>query len=509
MDSKKWAKGPDWIVAKPIINRLYKDEQRTLKEVMAIMEMEHNFHATPKMYKTRLKEWGISKTVKSTEVVAALQTLENYQAVGKSSQVTIHGKEIDLEFVRNYIKRNKSRIKRLDVGEAAISLALGTNNKPPRPRVGLGYDRPAEELLSTMAVYVDGAFSGKQWFVDVDGSCRSRKGGRGNFFLLDLWDRLDIASKLMAESAEVDLVRMLDPAFGYLDDIIREEDPRSVPFLMSCFEVLRYRGRVDLMGLFLRYTAQLSARMLGGKHPQSRIWKQCLEMYDEEHQQLLGRLYMLLLDSYQKQDQRSAELEIGAYNDYCEAVLEQLDYETQEGTIRQQLRRIENEHLGKQSVELAFLRHRHCTALKNLRLQQGRHKEAEEAMDGLRKYGREYGDWDGALALQNRGDVRLEVGDLQGAEWFYRAASLLVNNNSLFRDEGWANSVFEGLEKTLLGQGKVGEAAEVRNARQERIAKLEAKKIGAEVAQKLAESQRNWMTETQQRRPQGLNEEKR
>ena len=43
---RKWAKAPDWLAAMPTIKKLYKDERRTLKEVMTIMEKDHNFYAT-------------------------------------------------------------------------------------------------------------------------------------------------------------------------------------------------------------------------------------------------------------------------------------------------------------------------------------------------------------------------------------------------------------------------------------------------------------------------------
>lgn len=44
--AKVWAKAEDWERVKPLIKCMYKDESRTLKEVMAIMEKEHHFFAT-------------------------------------------------------------------------------------------------------------------------------------------------------------------------------------------------------------------------------------------------------------------------------------------------------------------------------------------------------------------------------------------------------------------------------------------------------------------------------
>jgi hypothetical protein len=43
---KRWAEAKDWGTALPMIQKLYTDEKKTLKEVMAIMEQEHQFYAT-------------------------------------------------------------------------------------------------------------------------------------------------------------------------------------------------------------------------------------------------------------------------------------------------------------------------------------------------------------------------------------------------------------------------------------------------------------------------------
>ncbi|KAG8156936.1 hypothetical protein KVR01_013158 [Diaporthe batatas] len=62
---RRWAESGDWDPVRPLITRMYKVEGRSLKEVMRIMETEHQFLATPKMYKKRIKDWAIDKNHKS------------------------------------------------------------------------------------------------------------------------------------------------------------------------------------------------------------------------------------------------------------------------------------------------------------------------------------------------------------------------------------------------------------------------------------------------------------
>lgn len=42
----KWATPEEWMAVKPIIRKMYLDENVPLKDVMAIMETQHNFHGT-------------------------------------------------------------------------------------------------------------------------------------------------------------------------------------------------------------------------------------------------------------------------------------------------------------------------------------------------------------------------------------------------------------------------------------------------------------------------------
>jgi hypothetical protein len=43
---RRWAEAGDWDAVRPLITRMYKLEGKPLKEVMRIMETEHQFLAT-------------------------------------------------------------------------------------------------------------------------------------------------------------------------------------------------------------------------------------------------------------------------------------------------------------------------------------------------------------------------------------------------------------------------------------------------------------------------------
>ncbi|KAI1738033.1 Clr5 domain-containing protein [Xylaria scruposa] len=60
-----WAHAEDWDKHRTVITELYINQKTKLKDVMRIMTEEYKFCATIKMYKTRLKKWGLAKNKRS------------------------------------------------------------------------------------------------------------------------------------------------------------------------------------------------------------------------------------------------------------------------------------------------------------------------------------------------------------------------------------------------------------------------------------------------------------
>ena len=268
------------------------------------------------MYKSELKKWDISKSFKAQEILAILHAMESRPSDGSfvqsQSQVALNGQEVDLRWVRHYIRRNRARMK-LDVGGgrsegSPTTTGTGSGDEyPPMPRVlaprptpalaAPGALQTAEELVRAMKAYVQGAWAARKWYVDTRGVLRSRAGGDASRrLLLRLWNLWDEASTLMAQSAKVDLVHMLTPAFVYLDDIVRDDCPRGIPFLLAAFGVLHRRGRRDLVMLFVAYLASLSSVMLGPRHPQTRLWHYAKEVPAEDHDHVFHTYFSWLAE---------------------------------------------------------------------------------------------------------------------------------------------------------------------------------------------------------------------
>ncbi|KAH8899170.1 hypothetical protein GQ53DRAFT_741258 [Thozetella sp. PMI_491] len=143
----RWACSSDWESHRLTIQELYLDQNLSLREVIKTMRQTHGFQATyvltrqlrpfrlintssnhprglfrERMYKTRLRHWGLDKNYRYSEVVQLLRLRKEREEAGKETVFTIRGREVDWGRIYNYVKRRG-----LDVATAIAS---------PRP----GYD---------------------------------------------------------------------------------------------------------------------------------------------------------------------------------------------------------------------------------------------------------------------------------------------------------------------------------------------------------------------------------
>lgn len=94
----------EWETHRLTIKRLYLDEHKTLKDVMATMQQKHSLRgATVKMYKYRINKWGFDKYCKASETQAIARKKTKRDAVGKASSFRMGDSHIEFEKVRRHL----------------------------------------------------------------------------------------------------------------------------------------------------------------------------------------------------------------------------------------------------------------------------------------------------------------------------------------------------------------------------------------------------------------------
>ncbi|KAI8282983.1 hypothetical protein K4K60_003059 [Colletotrichum sp. SAR11_57] len=324
--SKVYATEDHWTCHRGIITRLYRDENKTLKEVKQIMEETYYFHATERMFKTRIKRWGLDKKFKEAEVLAMLQVKNKRDAAGKKTRFTVRNQEVEWERIAHYLKRRpdlqrdpryaspdqdqdaQHELVRLLKGEPGLVAGAGavdeqdyeavarygircrTPSPPPMPRVidPAADLRIPDEILRLMKGFFDGAFQGRMWTMVDDTLCaagqrapsRDRPNRWGDFMSDThrhiVGRRGDFRGAYAALCAQLDVLRW----------IIKDQDPELAFFL--CYSVLSQPR--DISEWLLPHICTLHEQVHGPRHPLTLIWARIRRVDRRERVRILHSL---------------------------------------------------------------------------------------------------------------------------------------------------------------------------------------------------------------------------
>ncbi|KAK0649286.1 Clr5 domain-containing protein, partial [Cercophora newfieldiana] len=149
-----WVGGDEWDIHRPAIQELYQNQNLALKEVMRLMEETHGFRATQRMYKTRIKSWGLDKNFKESEVVELFRLRRERDRIGKPTVYAIRGREVDWDRVHTYVRRKGLDIVRL-VDDASPPASSSSSAREVTCRT----PTPEPERLTSPASTISSSFS--------------------------------------------------------------------------------------------------------------------------------------------------------------------------------------------------------------------------------------------------------------------------------------------------------------------------------------------------------------
>lgn len=95
----------DWQEYRPVIEKLYRDDQLKLRDVKRIMEREYHFVASEKQYKDRLAAWHVRKNIKAKEVHVMIRKQQKRAARGKQTAFRVGGQEVDSKRIARFVRR--------------------------------------------------------------------------------------------------------------------------------------------------------------------------------------------------------------------------------------------------------------------------------------------------------------------------------------------------------------------------------------------------------------------
>ncbi|KAI9858052.1 MAG: hypothetical protein M1813_007864 [Trichoglossum hirsutum] len=309
-----YATETDWELYRDTITKLYSEQDKPLREVMEIMQGDHVFRATTKMFKTRIKKWGLDKKHKAPEVLEMLRLKRQRDTVGKRSKFFTRNRPVNWEDVERYIKRSRTLLAKSDSGFLEIGgHATGVVCRTPSPDPSIVLSVPgnmeaseefrtADEVARIMRDYCRGAIEGGIWIYNADESCYFGHRGSAAHDRLSKWygKMLNVVVCIIDSRIEQGF-RLINACFNQLQRIVKEQDPRLLFYLVVLRAALFDQSPMrDLGRLLVNHIRDFSRIIFGERHPISLLWVRCYSGHksDQDRLQLMAaRSFLDYFDS--------------------------------------------------------------------------------------------------------------------------------------------------------------------------------------------------------------------
>ncbi|KAG6356221.1 hypothetical protein INS49_015608 [Diaporthe citri] len=250
---RRWAESGDWDSVRSLITMMYKVEGRPLKEVMRIMETEHQFLATPKMYKKRIKDWGIDKNLKTDKLLASPRTQQRRDATQKGSQSGVRGTVVDAPNTNQYVEACSGFPQQFQHGSPpSAGEAMQREYHTPASMLPSQQPNDNQQWATAGRFHGDGSYS--PWFSQSGQPSEKAR----TTVLGSIQDRFLEASDAITRQDTAELFAILNPAYEAISSVSETEATQLVAVVVELFQLLYRRpNHQDMLRQLLQYVFAL------------------------------------------------------------------------------------------------------------------------------------------------------------------------------------------------------------------------------------------------------------
>ncbi|KAI1275546.1 hypothetical protein F5Y07DRAFT_172194 [Xylaria sp. FL0933] len=282
--SDGWATANDWANHRPLITALYRDQNKTLKETMRVMEEKYNFFATVRMYKARFQQWEIEKKIKAEDAVEIFRQQTARSNAGKASVFYIRGRKINPDRLQRYRYRAAAMVLEQIIGAERgrnISRAGGTSTsshivcRTPSPSpspegsptIAPQLEDPTDlrvprECIHILRDYIAGSVESGAWQTTSTAPVPDAF----------TWAHyLATSQGLIAHNRTQEGFQLLNICFEQYKSHLRNPDPF---FWLATYKAALLLGSQNpqLGRNFVSYASKLTSIVLPPSHPFNRVW---------------------------------------------------------------------------------------------------------------------------------------------------------------------------------------------------------------------------------------------
>ncbi|KAI0201513.1 hypothetical protein F4808DRAFT_459642 [Astrocystis sublimbata] len=280
-----WATTSDWAVHRPLITALYRDQNKTLKETMRIMEEQYEFFATLRMYKARFQQWGIEKKIKAEDAVEIFRQQMARAKDGKPSVAYIRGRKISHDRLQRYRYRAAAMVsEQIIMAEremvhspskssttSSSHIVLRTPSPSPTPEspptLAPQIDDPTDfkvlqECMLILADYIAGSVTSKAWQVASTAPVPDAF----------TWAHYIATSQgLISHNRTQEGFVLLHVCYDQYKSHLANPDPF---FWLATYKAALLLAHSDpaLGEQFMQYASNLTSIMLPSSHPFNQVW---------------------------------------------------------------------------------------------------------------------------------------------------------------------------------------------------------------------------------------------
>lgn len=251
-----------------------------------------------RMYKTRIKKWGIDKNQKATEVAEMLRLKQERDSQGKESEFIVRGRTITWAKIEQYLKRDPVLVRKLEENDGVLEMVVGQSSGiicrtpspdpaasfsvPPPPTASMELELP-DEIARLTRNYFDGAMDQGIWTRVGEASYTTRHGFAGAE-RVRAWGRsMRTARHLVASGDHQEGFQQLGSLLDQVRWLIRDEDPLLLFHLLGNTLGITASGK-DLGALICQHLKDLTEIILGPEHPLSRIFDRLNSLAETDSQ---------------------------------------------------------------------------------------------------------------------------------------------------------------------------------------------------------------------------------
>jgi len=244
-----------------------------------------------KMYKTRIKKWGLDKKNKENEMRAIVRKHTHRSQHGLKSIFRIRGRTVNYADVLRYWERKKVRITEALARRAISETPEAVECLTPEPLLVRAPKAimDSEHIFVLLRDYYKGPFESGTWrHVGQMSRCYSTKDKfDGMTYLKAMSRQCGAACNYLNDGNFIKARRFLDSATANVKEIILSEDPFLFTTLFLALARVHEDGWLRVALVILRHFSDMGKLLLGNKHPLHLICK-WLVSQDEVHQISFG-----------------------------------------------------------------------------------------------------------------------------------------------------------------------------------------------------------------------------